>query len=198
MDKNQLETYKHTLMREKSKILQAIKDINENDLGGSLKEFCSELSSYDNHPADMGTETYMMEQSMNLKNNEINMLDNIDNALKSIEDGTYGKCSVCGKEISTQRLDFIPYANTCTVCMDKEPVAKKDYRPIEEDVLGYPFSRTQSMITNNIEVDVEDVYQDIQEHNRMVLDPDAIGIYDDFKSGVLEGTQKIEKDTDLF
>ncbi|MGB8815899.1 MAG: TraR/DksA C4-type zinc finger protein [Minisyncoccia bacterium] len=37
----------------------------------------------------------------------------IKNALKSIEDGTYGKCSVCGEEIPEKRLEVNPSASTC-------------------------------------------------------------------------------------
>jgi RNA polymerase-binding transcription factor DksA len=34
-------------------------------------------------------------------------------ALARIEDGSYGTCSVCGKEIETERLDADPAATTC-------------------------------------------------------------------------------------
>ena len=33
--------------------------------------------------------------------------------LKSIENNTYGKCKICGKDIIEERLEFIPYAENC-------------------------------------------------------------------------------------
>ena len=42
----------------------------------------------------------------------------IDNALKKVEDGSYGTCDVCGEPIPTARLDAIPYATTCISCAD--------------------------------------------------------------------------------
>lgn len=37
-------------------------------------------------------------------------------AIHRIESGTYGTCSDCGKKISKQRLDALPFANTCIDC----------------------------------------------------------------------------------
>ena len=38
----------------------------------------------------------------------------VENALSRIENGTYGKCEVCGEQIEEQRLQALPYANLCT------------------------------------------------------------------------------------
>jgi RNA polymerase-binding protein DksA len=37
----------------------------------------------------------------------------IENALSRIENGTYGECEVCGKQIPEQRLEAVPYATLC-------------------------------------------------------------------------------------
>jgi len=37
----------------------------------------------------------------------------IENALSRIENGTYGECEVCGKQIQEQRLEAVPYATLC-------------------------------------------------------------------------------------
>ncbi|WP_352259727.1 TraR/DksA C4-type zinc finger protein [Psychrobacter sp. TB55-MNA-CIBAN-0194] len=37
----------------------------------------------------------------------------VDNALSRIENGTYGECAVCGKQIEVQRLEALPYATLC-------------------------------------------------------------------------------------
>ena len=37
----------------------------------------------------------------------------VENALSHIENGTYGKCEVCGEQIEEQRLQTLPYATLC-------------------------------------------------------------------------------------
>jgi len=37
----------------------------------------------------------------------------VENALSRIENGTYGKCEVCGEQIEEQRLEALPYATLC-------------------------------------------------------------------------------------
>ncbi len=43
-------------------------------------------------------------------------LEKIKVALQKIEDGTYGKCEVCGVDIPIERLRAFPEARTCTKC----------------------------------------------------------------------------------
>jgi len=42
-----------------------------------------------------------------------NRLNNIKSALERIENGAYGACNVCGKEIEEDRLEANPAAKTC-------------------------------------------------------------------------------------
>ena len=44
------------------------------------------------------------------------MLAEIDAALKRIEEGTYGICTNCGKEIPVDRLEALPWATLCIDC----------------------------------------------------------------------------------
>ncbi len=37
----------------------------------------------------------------------------VENALSRIENGTYGECEVCGKQIEEKRLEAVPYATLC-------------------------------------------------------------------------------------
>ncbi|HSM02845.1 MAG TPA: TraR/DksA C4-type zinc finger protein [Acidimicrobiia bacterium] len=43
-------------------------------------------------------------------------LDEIDQALARIEDGTYGTCANCGKDIGSARLEFRPSSIHCVDC----------------------------------------------------------------------------------
>lgn len=52
-----------------------------------------------------------------LDDNAEHILHLIDEALKRIDDGTYGTCDSCGKPISEGRLEARPYAVLCIECV---------------------------------------------------------------------------------
>lgn len=73
----------------------------------------TEVSSVDNHPADAATDltTIVTEQTLNeLREDEI---EKIRFALNAMDEGAYGQCNVCGKDIPFERLEAIPTALTC-------------------------------------------------------------------------------------
>lgn len=72
-----------------------------------------ELSSIDQHPADTGSETFEREKDMAILSTLEDQLGEIDEALKRVEEGTYGVCEACGKEIGTERLEVVPTARYC-------------------------------------------------------------------------------------
>ena len=43
-------------------------------------------------------------------------IEDIDRALAKLDDGTYGRCDVCGKEIGATRMEALPAASRCVVC----------------------------------------------------------------------------------
>jgi RNA polymerase-binding transcription factor len=63
--------------------------------------------------ADHASETLRREVDDTLEENAEQILREIGAALARIEDGTYGTCRVCGKEIPSERLEAVPYATLC-------------------------------------------------------------------------------------
>jgi len=62
-----------------------------------------------------------------INNQQVKELKEIEEALKKIEDGTYGICEMCGEPIRKLRLKVKPYAKYCIVCreiIEKEPRQK--------------------------------------------------------------------------
>jgi DnaK suppressor protein len=49
----------------------------------------------------------------------------IDDALDSLEEGTYGVCAECGNEISEKRLQALPFARLCVECKSKRELMEK-------------------------------------------------------------------------
>jgi DnaK suppressor protein len=67
----------------------------------------------DQHPADMGTETFELEKDMSIRNNVEAELADVERALRRVEDGTYGVCESCGRKIPALRLEAMPGARFC-------------------------------------------------------------------------------------
>jgi YteA family regulatory protein len=127
---------------------------------GHFHESMGELSSYDNHPADEGTELYEREKDIALNEHYQFELRNINHALEAMEKGTYGNCEVCGKEIPLERLEALP--NT-TYCIEHSPDQVTSHkRPVEEGVLMPPFGKFAMDEKNeNVAFDAEDSWQTV-------------------------------------
>jgi len=78
----------------------------------------SELADYDNHPADSASDTYERTKDLALDENIEEMIERIDEALRKIENGTFGKCDRCERPINPDRLRAIPYATLCIGCAE--------------------------------------------------------------------------------
>lgn len=167
MERNKLNHFKDLLLREKEEVLNTLKSRDKNEFSTNLKDEIDELSMYDNHPGDIGTETFQMEMKYALETHEKDELKNVEEALKKIDMGKYGICEFCGKSILEERLEFLPSAKLCSKCADKRlmPNEIDNDRPVEEEVLFPPFGRTNTDLDDSIAYDGEDAWQDIQQHS---------------------------------
>jgi RNA polymerase-binding protein DksA len=106
--------YRDMLLDERNRVTAAINHLHE-DNSGSIEEETEE-ETYDNHLADSATATLNREIDYTLEENAEHVLRAINDALKRIEDGTFGTCGRCGNLIAEERLEAIPYANRCIDC----------------------------------------------------------------------------------
>ena len=72
-----------------------------------------ELSLQDQHPADASSE--LLERSVDFSVVEMaeGAIKDVDLALRRLDDGTYGRCEVCGQQIAESRLEVLPEARYC-------------------------------------------------------------------------------------
>ncbi|KPU43992.1 general stress protein 16O [Oxobacter pfennigii] len=194
MDKNKLQYFEDRLREEKEKEDLIIHKLNDDmGLDSSLKDQTSELSSYDNHPADIASETFEIEKNRALKANEVTHMRMIDNALEKIKNGTYGVCEKCKNNIDEERLDAIPYTNLCIHCERETEPNYKTYwqdRPIEETVMEYPFYDDDIDSEDYTGYDGEDVWQELESYNSvnyMLWDDDE----DEDDQGIVEEIDRI-------
>jgi DnaK suppressor protein len=80
---------------------------------GDERQATSELSAVDQHPADLGTETFNREADRSIAESVAAELADIDDALGRLDAGTYGCCQSCGGPIGDERLDVLPAARFC-------------------------------------------------------------------------------------
>ena len=80
------------------------------------QEATGDLSNMPIHMADIGSDNYEQEFALELIQNEEVTLREIDEALKRIEDRSYGKCEDCGKKVPVARLKAKPHAKYCIEC----------------------------------------------------------------------------------
>ena len=71
-------------------------------------------------PADVGSSNFERDQELSLHNNQRNMLDQTEQAVKALEAGTYGYCENCGKPIGKMRLQAFPRATMCVSCKQRQ------------------------------------------------------------------------------
>lgn len=151
--------YRKKLEEEKSRVTKTIQGMEDNTLFGnttkrtSEKYSTGELSSIDNHIGDIGTDVYMNDMENSLIGHEKYVLNEINEALDKISDGSYGVCTNCNKEIEKERLEIIPETTLCSHCA-KEIVTPPDEH---EDMDKNPLNSYNDMYYSEYIKDLTDL-----------------------------------------
>ena len=124
LKKSELTQYKGMLLALQARLRGDVKQLTDGALdrregGGDSKS--------PTHIAELGTDNFEQDSSLRFAENEQETLEEIAEALKRIEDGTYGLCVGClaeGKSatksaIPKTRLRAIPFARNCVECERK-------------------------------------------------------------------------------
>ena len=161
LSEQQRNALRDQLLKEKNDLERRLAEndaFGENDALGSTT---GELSAYDNHPADLGTEMYERGKDIALNESAEHQLEDIERALERMERGTYGQCAVCGKPIPFERLRAVP---TTAYCYDHSPDKEtSERRPAEERLLEPPFGRTSlDERSDQNQFDGEDAWQIVE------------------------------------
>ncbi len=188
MDSFKKEHYKSLLLQQRERHNQIIDDMKENNRGNNDKYASTELSNYDNHPGDLGSEVFEMEHNMALEVNEESQLKDIEDAIERLETDAYGSCQYCGKPINEERLDIVPYTKLCIDCENKKE-SDQEYsmlvdspinRPVEEKVIDSPFGRKYLNKQEDDEYEGMDQLNDLMKYGSAST-PQDMGGYHDYK-----------------
>ena len=105
-----VEHYRQLLMQKRREILSNVSEIEGEALRKSRLDASGDLSSMPIHMADLGTDNFEQEFSLELMDSERRLLVEIEDALHRITTGTYGICEGTGKPIAKARLEAQPWA----------------------------------------------------------------------------------------
>lgn len=159
MDPIKYPFFRGMLLDLRAEYARRAESIQESGLGIPAQQSIQELSMYDNHPADVGSETFERGKDLGLKINAEYMIRKIDYALDVLDQGKYGTCQTCGQPISEERLLAVPYATHCARCQQVLDDQLHRSRPVEEDVVPMPFG-DYSLVKDYVGYDGQDAWED--------------------------------------
>jgi DnaK suppressor protein len=116
MTEAEIKHFRRRLLALKKRLGGDLSELEEEAMRPVGGEHSGSLSDVPVHPADLSAVEYEEEVALGLLENEAQLLVEVNDALARIEQGTYGRCEDCGQEISTERLEVVPYARYCVRC----------------------------------------------------------------------------------
>ena len=111
--KKDLDQIKKALEGKKSELLQLLQ--KSQSYG---REIDSESEAM--NIVDKASSSYTKEFMFSRSNQERLFIQAIEEALKRIEDGSFGECSNCGEIVNRKRLEAVPWAELCLACQELE------------------------------------------------------------------------------
>ena len=114
-----LNEFRERLLEEQTRLQEQLTEIEQRTARMVDSETPSELSGYEDHPADLASETFEREKDLALEENLQDMLNKVKAALEKIAAGTYGICDACGQGINKYRMEVQPFATLCFDCQSK-------------------------------------------------------------------------------
>ena len=114
----ELAHFKEIILQKKKEILEELENLKESMMDVTTGEYVSENSTYSLH-MEQGTDAMEREKTFLFASREGKFLNYLEDALKRIEKGDYGRCVDCGKLIEKERLEAVPHAQLCVQCKTK-------------------------------------------------------------------------------
>ena len=126
--------FKQLLTEKRKEIFNSVTEIKDEALNKSMLDASGDLSSMPIHMADLGSDNYEQEFALGLMDSERKLLQEIDEALQRIEEGTFGICEGTGDPISKARLEAKPWARYCVEYAQKLEKGLVAERPEEQSI----------------------------------------------------------------
>ncbi|MFO7959858.1 MAG: TraR/DksA C4-type zinc finger protein [Nitriliruptoraceae bacterium] len=119
MTEKQLRARREELEAERAQLLEQVAELDAEADVNNWRE-----GGFDDDPADAGSASFERETAQSLSNHSRRLLTQIDDALRRMDQGIYGVCEQCGKQIEPERLEALPYAMLCMECKRREETGR--------------------------------------------------------------------------
>ncbi len=116
MKTEELEGFRQTLETLRSRLRGDLDQMTDEALRRNLVNGSGNLSNVPLHMADVGTENYDQEFTLELIENEQGTLELVNEAIARLDMGKFGLCVECSEPIPKPRLQAIPYTRHCIRC----------------------------------------------------------------------------------
>ncbi|MFC1783377.1 TraR/DksA family transcriptional regulator [Planctomycetota bacterium] len=133
-----IEYFTQLLLEKRSQLVGDVDRMGGGALDSNRQESSGDLSNMPIHMADIGTDNYEQEFTLDLIESERKLLREIDRALIKIREGNYGICEGTGEPINQARLEAKPEARYCVEYARK--IEQGLVTPLEENAPGAPAS----------------------------------------------------------
>jgi RNA polymerase-binding protein DksA len=120
MKKSELKKFKKMLLEKRQLLVDDIKRMEEECCRSDARSGGGNLSQMPIHMADISSDNYEQEITLGLIEAEEREIREIDAALERIDEGSFGVCENCEKDIKAARLKAIPNARLCISCKQLE------------------------------------------------------------------------------
>lgn len=127
LSKEDATKFRKLLLDLRDHLIDGVNFLATDNLKRSHRDASGELSGYSLHMADAGTDNFDREFALSLVSNEQEALYEIEEALKRLDQNTYGICDNCEKPILKARLEAVPFARLCVHC--QSTIEKDRHRP---------------------------------------------------------------------
>jgi DnaK suppressor protein len=114
LPEKRLQEFRQHLEAERQRLDNHIADLTE-----MLRLEDREIGSGEDD-ADIAARAVAYNGVMILLESEQQTLEDVEAALRAMDEGTYGSCAVCGEKIGLARLKARPYARLCVTCQERE------------------------------------------------------------------------------
>jgi RNA polymerase-binding protein DksA len=119
LDAETLKKIRTQLKEERADLVRQQEELEEDSFEGTQSELTGEVG-LDEDFADAGTATFDRERDLSIRNNIRDLIDQIDRAIRRIDENNYGSCERCGRPIDAARLKALPHASLCLDCKRRE------------------------------------------------------------------------------
>jgi len=119
MTKTELQAYRDQLESLRARHNGDVSHLADEALRRTGGGAAGNLSNMPIHMADLGTDNFEQEFTLNLLQNEEQLLEEIAAALDRMRLGKFGLCEECQAAIPKARLQAVPYARYCVDCARK-------------------------------------------------------------------------------